>query len=85
MPAIRKPSRVTTSAMLTCTLRSMVAAVAVLADRRRAHTFEVRAGHIVKQEVVLDGEQLPEPFDQVLLQRLLVRTTRSKARYSLSS
>ena len=35
--------------------------------------FEVRAGHVVQQQVVLDGEQLAEPLLEKRFQRRFVR------------
>ena len=52
----------------------MVARVAALGQGIRVGlAFEVRARHVVQQQIVLDGEQLAEPLLEKRLQRLLVR------------
>ncbi len=52
----------------------MIARVAALGQRIRAGLpLKVRAGHVVEQQVVLDGEQLAEPFFEEHFQRLFVR------------
>ena len=52
----------------------MIAAVAALGQRvALGQAFEVGAGHIVEQQVVLQREQLAQPAAQMLLEGLLVR------------
>ena len=53
---------------------AMVARVAAFCQGIRIGlALEVRAGHVVQQQVVLDGEQLAEPLLEKHLQRRLVR------------
>ena len=53
---------------------AMVARVTTLCQGIRGRLpLEVRAGHVVQQQVVLDGEQLAEPLLEKRLQRFLVR------------
>jgi hypothetical protein len=52
----------------------MVARVAALRQGIRVGlAFEIRARHVVQQQVVLDGEQLAEPLLEKHFQRRLVR------------
>ena len=52
----------------------MIAAVAAGGQRvRRGQALEVRARDVVEEQVVLEGEELPEARAQVLLDRRLVR------------
>ena len=51
----------------------MIAAVPALGERvTRRGAFEVRARYVVEEQIVVQGEQLPQPLDQVLFQRRLV-------------
>ena len=55
----------------------MVARVAALGQRiGLGLALEIRAGHVVQQQVVLQAEQLAQPILQKDLQRLLVRQQR---------
>jgi len=58
-------------------LLAVGAVVAAVATRREriplGQPLEVRAGHVVEQQVVLQGEELPEARSQMLLDRLFVR------------
>ena len=52
----------------------MIAAVAALRQRVLLRLpLEVRARHVVEEQVVVEGEQFPQAADQVLLERGLVR------------
>lgn len=52
----------------------LIARIAALSQRVRfGLALEIRAGHIVKQQVVLQIEQLAQPLFQMDFQRLFVR------------
>ena len=64
-------------------VRPVIAAVAALGQRIvRAPAFEVRAGHVVEEQIVVEREELAERADQMLLQRRLVRAAGDPARDS---
>ena len=52
----------------------MVARVAALGQRIAVGlALEIRAGHVVKQQIVFDAEQLAQPILQKRFQRLFLR------------
>src|SRR5262245_30155115 len=51
----------------------MIAAVATLRDGRIGNSFEIRTGHIVKQQIVLEIKKFSQAPNQMLLDRFLLR------------